>query len=70
MIPGNCSSHWLKVAPDIVNSSVLVTYLVLLLGLSGLLGPVHPSGKKKKKLKMLAVGRELTYGGMVSVKGV
>ena len=60
----------MKVAPDIVNSSVLVTYLVLLLGLSGLLGPVHPSVKKKKKLKMLAVGRELTYGGMVSVKGV
>jgi len=23
-----------------------------------------------KKLKMLAVGRELAYGGMVSVKGV
>lgn len=61
----NPPSQWLKCAPEDINSSVLVTCRVLLLCLSGLLRPDHPSGSE---LKMLVVGMHLACKGMVSAK--
>lgn len=65
--PSQPPSHWLKAAPEGVKSSILVTCLVLLLSLSGLLKPRHPSGKE---LKMLVIGMGLAFRGTVSAMGM